>query len=194
MIESSIVGIDNITVATVKKHLNIEFEEDNSYLENLIAVSLNAVENYTRSVFLERENVQNIGIFGGLTPTTLPTLTTDYPPKRITTIEYTLAGVVENKEIPQRNAYNLEKEHFFYSRSHIVIFLLEGIETDANTDVLLKWNTGFSGKIDDNITQARLLLIGTYYDNRESVTALNVKEVPQAVEFLLDAYIQMQIG
>ncbi len=46
----------------------------------------------------------------------------------------------------------------------------------------------------DDIKIACLMLIGTWYENRESVSAFTLKEVPMATEMLLSPYRIQQSG
>lgn len=44
------------------------------------------------------------------------------------------------------------------------------------------------GELPPPLLQAMLLLIGNYYNNRESVSSLTLKEVPLSYSYLLDLY------
>ncbi len=195
MITTTITGTDNVTLERAKKHLNISFNDDDDYLNSLITVSLSAVENYCRTAFIERSNEQVIGGFIGKLPSALISDNT-YPPNNdIVDIEYTSGGSGESITVPLRNLYNYEKDHYVYSQSKIVISLCCDAKVVDNLEVSLKWSTGQKGMMDMSIVQARLLLIGTYYENRESVSAgASVSELPNGVSYLLDAYMNMQIG
>ena len=41
------------------------------------------------------------------------------------------------------------------------------------------------GQIDENVKQAIMLLVGTFYNNREATSELTYKEVPLAYQYLL---------
>lgn len=195
MIVSTITGNDNITLDIVKNHLNVTFSDDDDYLKSLIDVSLSAVENYCRNTFIAREKTENIGAFDtGLIPRDLMTGITYTPNDENITIEYTQT-TVKTIDVPVRNLYTLDKSHYVYVNNHIYIYLKEDIAVDIGTDVTLKWTTGQNDEMDLSIKQARLLLIGTYYENRESVAVgVAINELPNGVAYLLEAYLAPQVG
>lgn len=196
MVISTVIGNDSLTLEYAKKHLNITFNDDDDYIDSLILASLNAVENYCRSIFLERENVENIGKFtAGILPPHLMSGITQPPNDERVEINYVSGGVDETLEVPIRNLYTLEVNNYIYSQNHIIVNLLDTLNVDDTEDVTLKWKTGNIDTIDDAIQQARLLLIGTYYENRESVkSGISVSELPNGVVYLLESYLVPQIG
>lgn len=194
MISSTIIGTDDLTLQVAKKHLNVLFKDDDEYIENLIDVSLNSVENYCRNVFILRENEQNIGSFvDDVLPSILQTENTHPPSDDKITIEYTSGGL-QTLEIPKRNLYTLENSNYIFINGNISIFLKDAISIDTDTEVILKWKTGTIDKMETSIMQARLLTIGTFYENRESVTAGTVAALPYTIQFLLEAHMSPQIG
>lgn len=195
MIISTITGNDSITLERVKKHLNITFNDDDNYLTELINVSLNAVENYCRTQFIKRENEENIGKFStGNLPLLLTTSSTITPNNGFIDIVYTDA-VEETLNVPIRNLYTLSDNNYIYTQNHIVITLKETLKVDDTEDVVLKWATGMATNIEEAVQQARLLLIGNYYENRESVkSGVTVNELPNGVVYLLESYLTPQLG
>lgn len=195
MIVSTVTGTDNVTLADVKKHVNVTFADDDAYLTALISVSLNAVENYCRTHFIERENVENIGKFDtGLIPSRLMTSITHTPNDGIVTISYT-DGTAKTLDVKKSSIYTRTDNNYVYINNVIIVGLLDSITVDPTVDVTLKWKTGISGTMDQAIKHARLLLIGTYYENRESdIIGLSTGELPQGIKFLLEAYTNPQVG
>lgn len=188
------IGTDNVTLSMVKKHLNISFIEDDDYLDSLIEVSLSAVENYCRNVFIHRSNVQNIGSFYSGLPVLLKTDITDIPSDGFVTIDYIFSTVPMTINIQEQDMYTSSGNSFVYENTIITIYLLDVITPDDGTDVTLTWNTG-QETMDDAIVQARLLLIGNYYENRESVaTGITVNELPNGMQYLLEPYLYLQVG
>lgn len=194
MIVTTVDGTDTLTLERVKKHLNIEFNEDDELLTSYIAVSLLASENYCRDDFLKRLNVQNIGQFiDGYLPIGLTTDLT-YKPLGDVTVRYKVATVETTTVIKPLSQYTLDKNHYNYINGYIVIVLTDTIDVDADADVTIEWNTGLAG-IPVTVDQARLLLCGTYYENREdAVTGLSVTSLPQGVKMLLEPYMRPQVG
>ena len=188
MITTTISGTDALTVEKIKKHLNIDFSDDDTYLEAYLSTSLVACENYCRDNFLERLNVQNIGKFSdGELPLILPTDIT-YKPNGNVTLRFKVGTVDTTLVIEPLNLYTQEINNY------IVIVLAETVTVDASDDVTIEWNTG-ANTIDKTIEHARLLLCGTYYENRENaVTGVSVNELPNGVVFLLEPYMRPQVG
>lgn len=194
MIISTVTGADPIDLATAKKHLNITFSDDDSYIITLIEVSLTAVENYCRSHFIGRDNSENIGKFeAGVIPSRLLTSITHAPNDDKITIEYTTGGVPTTLDVVKQSIYSVASNNFVYINKRIAIGLLDTLSVDSNVDVVLKWKTGLT-TMDKAITHARLLLIGLYYENRESAMSMVVNSLPNGVEMLLDGYVNTQVG
>ncbi len=195
MITSTITGTDNLTLSVAKKHLNVLFADDDEYIESLIDVSLNSVENYCRNVFIQRDNEQNIGSFiDNVIPVNLMTDLTYAPSDDKIIIEY-MSGGLQTLEVPVRNLYTLTEHNYIYSNGEIIISLTDSISIDDATEVTLRWKTGMTGDMEKSIVQARLLTIGTFYENRESiVTGIAISELPFTIKYLLEAYMSPQIG
>ena len=194
MIVTTISGTESLTLDMVKKHLNIDFTDDDSYLNALIPTSLVASENYCRDNFLERLNVQNIGKFtDGVLPSALITDLT-YKPTNKVTIKYEVGTTPTELEVEAVNQFTLEDNHYYFVNGKIAIYLADDVTVDAGTDVTIEWNTG-SASPDITINQARLLLCGTYYENRESaVVGVSTASLPQGVKFLLEPLMRPQVG
>jgi len=194
MIDTTISGTDTLKLETVKKHLNIDFNDDDTYLETLIDVSLVVSENYCRDNFLERLNVQNIGKFSdGELPLLLQTDIT-YKPTGDVTLRYKVGTVETTLVIDALNIYTKAINHYYYINNYIVIKLADTVTIDDDADVTIEWNTGVD-VVEKPIEHARLLLCGTYYENRESaVTGVSVSDLPHGVRFLLVPYMRPQVG
>jgi len=194
MIITTVSGTDTLDLERVKKHLNIDFAEDDTMLEAYIDVSLLASENYCRDNLLERLNVENIGQFiDGYLPIGLTTDLT-YKPLGDVTIKYKVGTVDTTTVVKPLSQYTLDKNHYSYINGYIVIVFVDTVTVDDNADVSIEWNTGLNA-LEAPIDQARLLLCGTYYENRESaVTGLSVNDLPNGVKFLLEPYMRPQVG
>lgn len=194
MITTTVSGTDTLKIEAIKKHLNITFNDDNDMLTTYINTSLLASENYCRDNLLERLNVQNIGKFtDGYLPVSLTTDLT-YKPKGNVTIKYKVATVETVTVIRPISQYSMNTNHYYFIGGCIGIVLVDTIIVDVDADVTIEWNTGLD-EIETPIDQARLLLCGTYYENRESATVgVSVTELPQGVKFLLEPYQRPQVG
>jgi len=193
MADYTIAGTDTLTLEAVKKQLNVDFVEDNDFITGLIGISLSAVESYCRNVFLKRAYTQNIGVFDGTLP---PMLTTDETSKPVGFVEivYFTGAVETTLDVAPLTQYNLSDNHYYYINNYIVIVLKDSVPVDAYTSSHIKWNTGMD-TIDTAINQARLLLCGTFYENRESVVmGTNSSDLPHGIKFLLEPYMYPQVG
>jgi Phage gp6-like head-tail connector protein len=194
MITSTIIGTDPLTLDVVKKHLNVTFGEDDTLITSLISASLNASENYCRSQFIKRDNTQNIGKFSsGFLPQVLTTDLT-FKPINLVTITYSIGAVSTDLEVPAFSQYTADSNYYDFVDNILVIRILESIAIDTDVDVSIKWNTGID-TIDASIDQARLLLCGTYYENRESaVIGVSTSDLPNGTKYLLEPYMNLQVG
>lgn len=194
MIVSTLTGTDPIDLATAKKHLNVSFNDDDAYITTLIDVSLSAVESYCRTHFRTRDNSENIGKFStGVIPSRLLTSITHAPSDEKITIEYTTGGTPTVLDVVKQSIYSTASNNYVYINKRIAVGLLDTLTVDILVDVVLKWKTGLT-TMDKAITHARLLLIGTYYENRESATGINLNDLPNGIEMLLDGYVNPQVG
>ena len=188
MAHAIMTGTDTLTLERVKKHLNIDFADDDEYLNTLIMVSLEAVEGYCRTFFLEREYSQHIGTY--LENNTPVALVTDESlrPKGLLEVQYTSSSIPKVLYVDELSLYNESANNYTYVMGRVVVKIFEDLAVDVGSDTHLLWQAGLD-EIPIVINQARLLLIGTYYENRESTTALNARVLPNGVEFILDAYL-----
>lgn len=195
MIVSTIIGDDDLTLSEVKSHLNVTFSDDDDYIKALISTSLNAVENYCRSMFLERNNKENIGTFEtNLIPKKMVTNLTNKPNDDLVTVNYIKDTVAVSFDVPILDLYTFEKTNYYYGSGFITINLIEDIEIDQDTDISISWHVGMN-KMDDALKHARLLLIGNFYENRESVlTGVSLAELPNGTKYLLEPYLIPQLG
>lgn len=78
--------------------------------------------------------------------------------------------------------YHREDEYLLYLADVAVRAVENHIDHDI-TDYV------FDGQLDPPLLHACLLIIGNYYQNRESVTYGAVMQVPQGYEYLLQRYV-----
>jgi len=195
MIDTTIIGTDDITLNEVKRHLNITDNDDDTYLTALIGVSLDAVESYCRQQFLLRQNAQTLGTLKtGSVPVRLMSDITYRPVDDSVELCYELSASAVCLPIPKRDSMNYTDDNHHYINNYIVVELSEAYEADIDSEIVLNWKTGLT-VIPEGIGHARLLLIGTYYENREdTVTSVHTETIPTGIAFLLEAYIAPQVG
>lgn len=194
MIITTIIGTDDLTLEEVKHHLNITFNDDDNMIEALKKTSLNAVENYCRSYFLERELHQSILGLSDILPAYIVSDLTQDPNHDTVEVEYIDQTGVQTILVNKLNLYNQDQNHYKYIDKRIEITLVDTIPIVDGSTAIIKWKLG-QNEIEDSIDHARLLLCGTYYENREdAVTGVSVNDLPNGVKFLLEPYMNLQIG
>jgi len=195
MLQKTIIGTDNLTLAMAKKHLNITFNEDDTLIQNLVDTSLKACENYCRDDFIQYSNIYTVPPFeSGVMPLVLTTGLTPRPTKEVLLKYKDDLGTDVDLVLQPINQYNHDKNHFKYINNYIVIYLEKVLSVDTVQSVLIEWSTGYV-EIETAINHARLLLIGTYYENREGdVVGGSVNMLDSGVKFLLEPYMITQLS
>lgn len=194
MIKSMVIGTDKLTLSTLKKHLNIDFIDDDDYLESLVSASLNVCENYCRNVFLERENQENLAVVNDAITLHNVTGNTVAPNKDHVEVHYILSGNAVFILVPKKNIYNANENNFYYEDKKIFINLVDSIEIDNGSSAVVKWETG-DNLDESSILHARLLICGSLYENRENdILSASVNELSIGVKFMLEPYMNLQIG
>lgn len=158
---------DNITIILVNQHLRILNDEESFLIERYITASLGAVEDYMHEKALKSIYVNTadelIPIDGSESDLLL------YLEVNPRSIEITSNLGTET----------LDERYYVYADNYIYI---PGVDGRTITEV--KVNTG-KYKHSAQIIQARLLLIGSYYEFRENTVPLRLSTVPDGVAAIL---------
>tara|TARA_R100000655_G_scaffold89068_1_gene129543 strand:+ start:261 stop:881 length:621 start_codon:yes stop_codon:yes gene_type:complete len=174
-----------VSVAEAKTHLRIDssFTTDDTYIETLISVATLAAENYTNLALMEQTLTLDIDAFPdyfNLLKGTLRTLT-------VNSITYS----------DENNASQTLAASNYFGDGSIkparVYFAPDATipsTYDKPNAVSVNFTLGFtaSSQVPAPIKQAVLLMIGTYYETRQTVSDRTYKEIPQSAEFLLMPY------
>lgn len=169
-----------VTLDEVKAHLNLgEFADDDAYLTALIQVARQACEEQTERAFLPQTWEASGPVFAPLL--TLPR----GPVRSVSAIRY----YDENND--ERTVSSAE---YFLTAGGDVLFVDRTCHPAfyARPDAIrVEYVAGMAesaGLLPAPLRQAMLLLIGTWYGQRESIGDGQVREVPHTVDFLLTPY------
>ena len=174
-----------VSVAEAKTHLRIDssFTDDDTYIGTLIDVATLAAENYTNLALMEQTFVLDIDAFPdyfNLLKGTLRVLT-------VNSITYS----------DQNNASQTLAASNYFGDGSIKparIYFAPDATIPSTYDkpnaVSVNFTLGFTAasQVPAPIKQAILLMIGTYYDTRQTVSDRTYKEIPQSAEYLLMPY------
>jgi len=162
---------DDLTLVLVKKHLLVDHTSDDDIINQYMAASLEAVETTCHAHFLKRTWEGTIYESEILLDNTL-SLHLPINPKAIGLTFATEEG------------YNFEPFEWYYCSQKVKVTLdnVDLVEAIATVTAV----TGFD-VIPAQINQARLLIIGSWYAQRENdVMGISVNDLPSgAIKFLL---------
>lgn len=183
MITKTQSSTDNLTLELVKTHLIVEHNEDDLLITAYIKSSLSAVENYLHKTVNSFEYTQTYKNIDDLMSWETPKPTNDV------TLTYNTDMTMSIKEYEENYDRDNDTNYFIYSNGTLTIFMND-IPTDWDeNEFTMKYDIGYED-IPDEVNQARLLLIGTWYEQRASVSPkpTKVRELPHTVAFLLDSF------
>ena len=177
--------ITAVSVADAKTHLRIDstFTTDDTYIGTLIDVASAAVENYCNLFLMEQSWNLDIDSFpdyfnllrGQLKTLTINSITysdTDNASQTLAAANYFADGSIKPARI------------YFAPDATIPSTY------DKPNAVSVDFTAGFTAanQVPAPIKQAILLMVGTYYETRQTVSDRTYKEIPQSAEYLLMPY------
>ena len=157
---------DTLELDLIKAHLVISHNLDDVLLEHYKKASLEVVEEYLTTSLLDRIYESTSDEVVSDNQNTMLELECPYPPDKM--IVYFSDGSQEDEHV----TYDIGAKILYYYN----INDLEVTKIEAFT--FLKNSTA--------IEQVRLLLIGNWYEFRNADTALNLKQVPTGLLFMID--------
>lgn len=83
---------------------------------------------------------------------------------------------------------HLNIDDFFTDDDNYIINCIKASEdiVSKRIDKALETCVKSDGELESSVRQMILLMVGNLYENRESITPLNIKEVPYSFEYLAD--------
>ena len=159
---------DNISLELAKAHLRVLHDLENELIQGYITASLGVVDDYLHDKALK-------SVYVNTTEELAPIDTVSN--NIMLYLEQQPRNVVITSNL---GTETLDKRHYTYSGNYI---LIPGVDGRTISEVLVD-----TGKFDHEaqIIQARLLLIGTYSEFRESIVPLRLSELPDGVKMILD--------
>jgi len=181
---SSAAAKDPVTLAEAKLHLRVDHSADDDLITTLITAATKWGEAYTKRAFISQTWDMILDCFpNDETIIYLP----KSPIQSITSIKYN--DTDGNEQTLATTVYTYDTTTSVPAR----IFLKESQEwpdtQDQGNAVTIKFVTGYGDDETDvpaPILAAIKLLIGHWYDQREAASSLSYKEVPMAVESLMN--------
>ncbi len=174
--------IEPITLDEAKAHLFITHNDDDAYIGTLITVARQACEEKTDLSLISQTHTGYAGEFSRIMELRKS------PVQTISTVKYydlenvlqTVAATDYMLSPAGARSAVVFAENYSFPRIY------------ARPDAIrIEYIAGFgsaAGSVPAPIKQAMLLLIGSYYAQRESISAGQMAIVPQAVEMLLSLY------
>ena len=174
-----------VSLAEAKTHLRIDssFTADDDYITTLINVATSAAENYTNLAIMEQSWYLDIDAFPdyfNLLKGTLRVLT-------INSITYSDADNA-SQTLASSNYFadgSIKPARIYFAPDATIPSTY-----DKPNAVNVDFTLGFTAasQVPAPIKQAVLLMVGTYYETRQTVSDRTYKEIPQSAEFLLMPY------
>ena len=174
-----------VSLAEAKTHLRIDssFTADDDYITTLINVATSAAENYTNLAIMEQSWYLDIDAFPDYFNLLKGTL-------RVLTINSITYSDADNASQTLAAANYFADGSIKPSRIYFAPDATIPSTYDKPNAVSVDFTLGFSAasQVPAPIKQAVLLMVGTYYETRQTVSDRTYKEIPQSAEFLLMPY------
>lgn len=174
-----------VSVAEAKTHLRIDssFTADDTYIGTLIDVATLAAENYTNLALMEQSWYLFIDAF----PDYFNLLKGSLNDAEVNSINYSDTNNA-NQTLHASNYFidgNIKPARIYFAPDATIPSTY-----DKPNAVTVDFTLGFTAasQVPAPIKQAVLLMVGTYYETRQTVSDRTYKEIPQSAEYLLMPY------
>jgi len=174
-----------VSVAEAKTHLRIDssFTADDTYIETLISVATFAAENYMNLWIMQQSWYLDIDSF----PDYFNLLRGQNDDLTINSITYADTANA-NQTLAASNYFgdgSMKPARIYFAPDATIPSTY-----DKPNAVVVDFTAGNrnASEVPAPIRQAILLMVGTYYETRQTVSDRTYKEIPQSAEFLLMPY------
>lgn len=174
-----------VTTAEAKSHLRVTTSDDDTYISTLVTVARNHAETITRRALINQTWDYFLNRFpcGDKIVIPLPRLSS------VTSVKYTDKDNVQSTLASNKYIVDINSEP-----GQVVLAYGESWPSFTPRPVNaveIRFVAGYgssAANVPAGIRQAMLLLVGHWYENRELVSELNLKEIPETVNALLWPY------
>lgn len=172
------VGTAPITLTEAKKHLRVDHANDDDYIGSLMLAVTSLCEKLQRRVYVSRQLTYYLDEFAD-------EIRPPYSPlASVASIKY-----IDTDGVLQTLANTVYAVDTWHEPGRITLAYGQtwpSIRPVANA-VLVTYNAGWADQqsVPDDYKHLVKLLLAHYYENRESVSEVNLREVPQAFKTLL---------
>ncbi len=171
-----------ISVNDAKDHLRLDLNDDDNYIQSLIDISVAMIEQYTRRFYRAADYKVHLDQFPY-----------DY-------IDLQFAGISEVTSVKYNNAagtevtlssddYDIDLKHE-PARIYIAKSKTWPTTENAPNSVTISFSAGSdtTDNIEKPLVHAMKLLIGHFYENRQTVSDRVHYKMPMAIEYLINPY------
>lgn len=175
-----------VSIESAKKHLNVTHADDDSYIEALVEVATLKVESETSRRLMRQTSRYTIDTFpcDSARPLILPV----HPIASINSVQYIDPQGATQTWDPAKYVSDLANEPARLAPAFGQIFPITQYRLAA---AWVNFDAGYTEPEDvpAPLLQALLLIVGTFYENRETIVVGSVvSEIPNAAEWLLRPY------
>lgn len=174
-----------LSLSEVKKHLRLDDSctDEDDFLNSLITVARESVENYTNLLIGSQKWVMYQDFVAEqIELNKLPVISID-------SFEY----IDEDGDTQTMSDFTTIHEDIESYPARLQIEELPDLYEYGYNKVIINFTAGLID-IPKALTQAMLLMIGHWYENRQDVvTGTQVNEVPETSKFLMDSYIYYEL-
>jgi uncharacterized phiE125 gp8 family phage protein len=171
-----------ITLAEAKLHCRVDHDHEDDLIASLIGTAISVIEDRTGRVLVSRESTLVIDRFVDVIE--LP----ESPVKAVTSIRY----------LDKSNIEQLFADYWLDTRPlKAKLVPADGFQWPAagskQGGIIITYTVGYES-LPKALKQAALLLIGTFYEHRESVSDAQHYVVPGTVKMLIEPYRILRVS
>ncbi len=178
-----------VSLAEAKTHLRVDLSDDDNYIESLIIMATHVVEQYTRLFIVEN----TVDVYYDQFP--------DYFNLQYGNLQTVVHLKYYDTDNSQQTLSSSNYEMDKYAQPALV-YRSQGSTWPSTYDkpnaVHLRFNGGiefqeYDAKLPRPLKHAILLLIGHFYENRQTVADKVQYQIPMTVEYLLNPFVVLEL-
>lgn len=178
-----------VSLAEAKTHLRVDLSDDDNYIESLIIMATHVVEQYTRLFIVEN----TVDVYYDQFP--------DYFNLQYGNLQTVVHLKYYDTDNSQQTLDSSNYEMDKYAQPALV-YRAKGVNWPETYDrpnaVHLRFTGGiefqeYDAKLPRPLKHAILLLIGHFYENRQTVADKVQYQIPMTVEYLLNPFVVLEL-